>query len=169
MNNGQIASKNLITLESSNLPYDRADDSFLLSELFQTLRKRWKPASIAAGTVFTGLFLATILQVPLYQSETLILLDKKQQNTSILPDEGVAAQLYDSDDLSTEIEILRSYSLVSSAMKAKPSLFEDLTLKDVRRNLAIRQAGDADVLIVSYVNDDPKKSQAILEVLGLTA
>ena len=168
MENSQLVSKKLIDLEPPNVLSEGSEDSLFVSELAQALRKRWKPASIAAGTVFTLLFLGTILQTPLYQSETLILLDKKQQNTSILPEDGAVAQLYDSDDLSTEIEILRSYSLVSSAMKSKPSLFDELTLKDVRENLVIRQAGDADVLIVSYVNDDPKKSRAILEVLGST-
>lgn len=171
MNNGQLANlvgKDLISLEPSSLPYEHTEDSFLVSELFQALKKRWKPALAVAGSVFTGLFLATILQVPLYESETLILLDKKQQNTSIFPEDGVAGQLYNSDDLSTEIEILRSYSLVSSAINAEPEVFKDLTMKEVRNNLVIRQSGDADVLIVSYVSDDPKKAQAILKALGST-
>ncbi|MEL6929241.1 MAG: polysaccharide biosynthesis tyrosine autokinase [Cyanobacteria bacterium J06600_6] len=171
MNKGQLVNlieQDLIDLEPSSLSYEYTEDSFLVSELFQALKKRWKPALGVASTVFAGIFLGTILQVPLYESETLILLDKKQQSASILPEDGIAGQLYDSDDLSTEIEILRSYSLVSSAIDAQPEVFKDLTMKEVRNNLLIKQSGDADVLIVSYVNDDPQKSQAILEVLGST-
>ena len=168
MKDSQLVRQNLIDFD--RLTGDRADnyeEDLFIREFIQTLRKRWKPAAIAFGSVFSVLFLTTMLQTPLYESETLILLDKKQQNTSILPDEGVAA-LYDSDDLSTEIEILRSYSLVRSAIESQPEVFKGLTIEDVRENLAIRQAGDADVLIISYVNETPEKARAILEALGST-
>ena len=168
MKDSQLVRQNVVDFKRlAAEPADNDEDLFL-RELLQTLRKRWKPAAIAFGSVFGVLFLGTMLQTPLYESETLILLDEKQQNTSILPDEGIAAQLYDSDDLSTEIEILRSYSLVRSAMDSQPSVFKGLTLEDVRENLAIRQAGDADVLIISYIDEDPEKARGILEALGST-
>lgn len=164
----QLVRQNVVDFDRlAGDPADNYEEDLFIRDLVQGLRKRWKPAAIAFGSVFSVLFLTTVLQTPLYESETLILLDKKQQNTSILPDEGVAA-LYDSDDLSTEIEILRSYSLVRSAMESQPKVFAGLTIEDVRENLLIRQAGDADVLIISYVNESPEKAKAILEALGST-
>jgi polysaccharide biosynthesis transport protein len=167
--NSRLLPQKVFDLESLDSLNEQQEESFFASDLAQALRKNWKPALNVAGSVFVLLFLATVLQTPLYQSETLILLDKKQQGNSILPEDAAAAvALQNTDDLSTEIEILRSSSLVSSAMKANPSLFAELTLKDVRDNLVITQAGDADVLIVSYINQDPQRSQAILKILGST-
>ena len=167
MKDSQLVRQNVVDFDRLAGNQADNDEDLFIRELLQALRKGWKPAAIAFGSVFSVLFLTTVLQTPLYESETLILLDKKE-NTSILPDEGIAAKLYDSDDLSTEIEILRSYSLVRSAMESQPKVFEGLTLEDVRENLLIRQAGDADVLIISYVNENPEKARAILEALGST-
>ena len=168
MKDSQLVRQNVVDFDRQYTVLADNDEDFFIRELLQAFRKRWKPAAIAFGSVFGVLCLATVLQTPLYESETLILLDKKQQNTSILPDEGLAAKLYDSEDLSTEIEILRSYSLVKNAIESQPKVFEGLTIEDVRENLIIRQAGDADVLIVSYVNENPETARAILEVLGST-
>ena len=167
MKDSQLVRQNVVDFDRQPPVLTDNDEDFFVRELLQTFRKRWKSAAIAFGSVFGVLFLATVLQTPLYESETLILLDKKQNN-SILPDEGLAATLYDSENLSTEIEILRSYSLVKNAIKSQPQVFEGLTIEDVRENLIIRQAGDADVLIISYVNENPETARAILEVLGST-
>ena len=167
MKDSQLVRQNVVDFDRQYTVLADNDEDFFIRELLQAFRKRWKSAAIAFGSVFGVLFLATVLQTPLYESETLILLDKKQ-NTSILPDEGLAATLYDSENLSTEIEILRSYSLVKNAIKSQPQVFEGLTIEDVRENLIIRQAGDADVLIISYVNENPETARAILEVLGNT-
>ena len=116
-----------------------------LFELKQIVQHRWKPALVVAATVFVGGFLATVLQTPQYQSETLILMDSSpnKEATSVSPIPK-SIQQYSSfnvlKDLSTEILILQSRSLILKAIKEHPKAFVDLTLKDIRENLSIQQS-----------------------------
>jgi succinoglycan biosynthesis transport protein ExoP len=137
-----------------------------LSELGYTLRKRAVPTVAVATTVFAGVAVATFSTTPQYRSETLILLD----NQTSVP---VVSNLMDSEanlgkDLSTEIQILQSQALVTKAISAIEPAYHDLSVSEVVRNLSIRQAGQADVLIVAYTDSNPERAKAVLEALGQT-
>ncbi|GAB4300364.1 MAG: polysaccharide biosynthesis tyrosine autokinase [Oscillatoriaceae cyanobacterium] len=137
-----------------------------LSDVGRTLRKRWPSAAAVATAVFAGVSFSTVTQTPDYQSETLILLDKK---TGVSIEPTIPLQDgYTAKDLSTEIQILQSRALVSKAVAHLENSYSNLSVEDVVSNLSIRQAGDADVLIVSYTDTDPERAKAVLEVLGST-
>lgn len=169
-------SNTLIRPEIIHLPVQ--ETGFSIADLKQIVYRKWKPALAIATTVFAGIFLPTLLQTPQYQSETLLLLNnqKTQQAAPIAPNslssQPTATSYYSLKDFSTEILILRSYSLVSKAVRQSPEVFGELTASDVIGNLSITQASvgeiPTDVLIVSYTDPDPVKAKAILEVLGST-
>jgi len=155
----------------NNLPGEiAASRSLNGNELWRVLRKRWLPAVMVAGTIFGGVTVFTLTRTPLYRSETLILLDKETNDAAQinLGDNAAPAAIDTSKDLSTEIEILKSRPLVSKALKTLEGSQKDISVEAVGANLSVRQAGEADVLIVSYTDTDAQRVKAVLEALGWT-
>ncbi|MGL5793799.1 MAG: Wzz/FepE/Etk N-terminal domain-containing protein, partial [Waterburya sp.] len=93
--------------------------SFSLADFKQVVYRRWKPALFIGITAFTGIFLLTALKTPEYRSESLILLEspQNQEATSVAPTQTTASQYYSIKDLSTEIFVLRSNSMVARAIE----------------------------------------------------
>ncbi|MGK7952424.1 MAG: GumC family protein [Xenococcaceae cyanobacterium] len=158
--------------EVINLP--SAETGFSLEDLKQIVMRRWKPALAVGAITFIGVFIPTLLETPKYKSETLILLDsgKNQQSASVMPEQGATSGYYNLKDFSTEIMILRSYSLIAKAVKQSPEVFAGTPISEVLGKLSISQAlvGDipTDILRVAYTDPDPQKAKAILEALGKT-
>ena len=150
------------------------ETGFSIAELKQVVYRRWKPALAVGIASFTGIFLITALQTPKYRSESLILLEspQNQESASIAPSIGGGSQYYTLKDLSTEIFVLRSNSMVNKAIQKLKDRYPDLNLKKVVKNLAIHQAivnkVPTDVLSVSYTDTDPERAKVILETLGDT-
>ncbi|MDJ0688918.1 MAG: polysaccharide biosynthesis tyrosine autokinase [Xenococcaceae cyanobacterium MO_188.B32] len=161
-----LAKPDVIHLPSS-------ETGFSLSDLKQIVFRRWKPALAVGAIAFVGVFIPTLLETPKYKSETLILLDsaKNKQSASVVPEQSRTGY-YNLKDFSTEIMILRSYSLVAKAMKQSPEVFAGIPISEVLKKLSIHQAlvGDTptDILTVSYIDPDPQQAKAILEALGAT-
>ena len=150
------------------------ESGFSLAEFKQIIYRRWKPALAVGITAFTGFFLFTALQTPEYRSETLILLENPQnkQSASVAPTEATTSQYYSMTDLSTEIFVLRSNSMVAKAVEKLKGRYPDLSVGEVVGKLSIVQAANnkipTDVLVVSYIDTDPEKTKAVLEALGET-
>ncbi|WP_319421346.1 GumC family protein [Pleurocapsa sp. FMAR1] len=151
------------------------EPGFSVADFKQVVYRSWKPALAVGITAFTGIFLFTALQTPEYVSESLILLEspQNQKATSVAPTNVAPASSYNSiKDLSTEIFILRSNSMVSKAVKTLKDRYQDLSIAEVVNNLAIDQAVvnkvPTDVLVANYTDTDPEKAKAVLEALGTT-
>ncbi len=150
------------------------ETGFSLAEFKQIVYRRWKPALAVGITVFTGLFLATALKTPEYRSETLILLEnpQNQKSASVAPNKTPASQYYSMTDLSTEIYVLRSNSMVAKAVQTLKDRYPSISVGEVVGRLSISQAINnrvpTDVLVVSYVDTAPEKAKAVLEALGET-
>ena len=154
--------------------FNTQETGFSLSELKQIVYRRWKPALAVGITVFTGLFLVTALKTPEYRSETLILLEnpQNQQSANVAPDSATAQQYYSITDLSTEIYVLRSNSMIGRAVKTLKDRYADISVGEIVSKLSIHQAVNnkipTDVLVISYIDPDPEKTKAVLEALGST-
>ena len=151
------------------------EPGFSVADFKQVVYRRWKPALAVGITAFTGIFLFTALQTPKYLSESLILLESPQnkQATSVAPTNIASTSSYNSiKDLSTEIFILRSNSMVEQAVKILKDRYPDLSVAEVVNNLSINQAVankiPTDVLVATYTDTDPEKAKTVLEVLGNT-
>ncbi|AOY79366.1 polysaccharide biosynthesis tyrosine autokinase [Moorena producens JHB] len=138
-----------------------------LFKLGSILLRFWKTALAVTTTVFAGGAAATFLKTPEYESEMLILMYREAS----VPDVGGLQETENpkkKENLSTEIEILKSRSLVAKAISPPESSFDKLSVKEVIKNMSIRQVGDADVLIVSYQDTNPQRAQKVLEALSYT-
>jgi polysaccharide biosynthesis transport protein len=170
MNNNAIVKPNVVDLSHLN----SQDSGLSLSDIKQVIYRRWKPALAVAVVAFTGIFLKAALQTPEYQSETQILIEnsKTQDTANVDPTQQGASQYYSIQDLSTEIFVLRSYALVDKAIGQIRDRYSNLSAGQVIKNLSIIQASvnkvPTDVLLISYVDADPERAKAILEVLGET-
>ena len=159
-------------IDLSNL--NTQDTGFSLAELKQIVYRRWKPALAVGITAFTGIFLFIALKTPEYRSETLILLEnpQNQESATVAPNQTAANQYYSITDLSTEIFVLRSNSMVEKAVKTLKEQYPDLSVGEIVGNLSIYQAAvnkiPTDVLVVSYTDTDPERAKAVLEALGAT-
>ncbi|MGV2826792.1 GumC family protein [Myxosarcina sp. GI1(2024)] len=169
MNNSNIIRPDIIDFNNIN----PSETEFSLVDLKQILYRRWKPALTIGIIAFAGLFLATVLRTPKYRSETLILLEnpQNQQAASVATTETIASRQYTIEDLSTEIFVLRSNSMVARAVEKLKSRYPDISIAEVVSKLLIYQAATenevpTDVLVVSYTDADPEKAKTVLEVLG---
>ncbi len=166
-------SQNIINPEHIQLPLPPQEEGMSISELKQIIFRRWKPALAVGATVFAGIFIPTILQRPLYKSESLILLEnpKTQDSAPVLPSQAsVVSNFASIKNLSTEILVLRSKTLVHKAIQQYPKVFEDLSAQDIIEALTINQAAvndiPTDVLSVTYLNHDAQRAREILQTLG---
>lgn len=136
-------------------------------ELWRTVRKRWIPASAVAVAVLTAVTVSTLREAPIYQSQTVILVDDDSTSKTLgLGANGSPVFVPQQRNLSTEIAVLKSSALVASALKSVKEPGPKLPAEVVAQRLSIEQAQDAKVLIVSYTDTDPKRVQAILQSLG---
>lgn len=146
---------------------DTVSSSAAGTSLWDALQRRWLLALAVSVTVFAGMAFSTLKKTPRYQSETLILVDYNT-SVSVLPTTGNNDSSTNYEDLSTEIQILRSRPLVSRAIKKLDAPYKNISVDEVVGNLDINQADEAGILIVSYSDTDRQKIKAVLEVLGET-
>ena len=150
------------------------ETGFSISELKQIVFRRWKPALALGSVVFAGMFVPTLLETPLYRSETSILLEnpRTQDAVSVAPGTtpGPSSGFASLKGLSTEILVLKSNSLITQAIEKYPNVFNGLSSQAVISKLRINQAvannAPADVLQISFVDSDPQRAREILKALG---
>ncbi|MEI6381808.1 MAG: polysaccharide biosynthesis tyrosine autokinase [Cyanobacteriota bacterium ELA615] len=132
----------------------------------RALRNHSLVASLVGLGVFGLLAYRTIREPLKYQSDSLILI--ANQNTVPLvpplrednPDQKKDAQAND-------IEILKSRALLTRAIN-RLGAQNELTPGKLEDNLTLRQSKGTDILLVSYIDNDPLKAKEILEALVST-
>ncbi len=132
----------------------------------RALRNHFLVASLVGLGIFGLLAYRTIREPLKYQSDSLILI--ANQNTVPLvpplrednPDQKKDAQAND-------IEILKSRALLTRAIN-RLGAQNDLTPGKLEDNLTLRQSKGTDILLVSYIDNDPLKAKEILEALVST-
>ena len=132
----------------------------------RALRNHFLVASLVGLGVFGLLAYRTIREPLKYQSDSLILI--ANQNTVPLvpplrednPDQKKDAQAND-------IEILKSRALLTRAIN-RLGAQNELTPGKLEDNLTLRQSKGTDILLVSYIDNDPLKAKEILEALVST-
>ncbi len=148
---------------------EREQEETDLFELGKNLLRRWKTITVVTMIVFAAMATATFHKTPKYQSEMLILMYREASVPNV-PGLEATEEPESNQNLSTEIEILKSRSLVAKAISASEISFDDLSgsesISKVIKNISIRQPGEADVLMISYQDTSPERTQAVLKVLG---
>jgi polysaccharide biosynthesis transport protein len=146
------------------------DSSTSLSDLKRILKRRWKIALTTGATVIGGTILLTFIQPPEYLSETLIRVTNEPASAPVVPNSDTNSRPTQSQekdrDLSTDIQVLSSRTILDAVVKDLSARSVNIPLIKLQKKLSIAQAKDSDVLVVSYLDKDPRTAQLVLEVLG---
>ena len=163
--------KPIVKSDFVNLPVQ--ETGFSLSDFKQILYRRWKPALAVGIIAFGAVLIPKLLVTPQYRSDARILLKSPQNQQSAevqLNAVNSRARYYNLKDLSTDILVLKSYSLINKAIEKYPETFEGLSAAEVRANLNIFPAliSDipTDVLNISFVDSAPEVAQGVLDALS---
>ena len=166
MNNNSIIKSDFV-----NLPIE--ETGFSLSDVKQIIYRRWKPA-LAVGIMAFGIVLIPkLLATSEYRSDAQILLQSPQNQKSAevqLNPLNSQSRFYNLKDLSTDIFVLKSYSLINKAIEKHPETFANLSAAEVRAKLTISPATvnniPTDILNISFINSAPEVAQGVLQALG---
>ncbi|MDX2271532.1 MAG: polysaccharide biosynthesis tyrosine autokinase [Cyanobacteriota bacterium] len=134
--------------------------------MMRALRRHWLAGLGTAVAMVSGVAFYTNSQVPIYQSEALILLDT--QSAIPVVDLSTSATVGSSKDRSTEVEILRSRPLVERAVADLITEDPTLTVGQVLGGLSARQIERSDILRVTYKDTVPDRIKKVLDALGST-
>ena len=165
--------KTIVQSDFVNLPIEEA--GFSLSDVKQILYRRWKPALAVGIITFSALLIPKLLATPQYRSDAKILLKSPQNQQSAevqLNSLNSRTNYYNLKDLSTDILVLKSYSLINKAIEKYPEKFQGLSTTEVRGKLSIFPATindiPTDILNISFVDSAPEVAQGVLEALSET-
>ncbi|MEH2160643.1 MAG: polysaccharide biosynthesis tyrosine autokinase [Nostoc sp.] len=128
------------------------------------LKRRWLPASIVFGLLLTLAVVKTLLETPIYQATSQLVL--KKNSTSSLT--GVGNQLGQLESsvsgrpLGTEVAVLRSLPIAERTINALRLNINPLVFL---KNLQVKNLENTDILELSYVDTDPRKAASIVNTL----
>ena len=132
------------------------------------LKRRWLPAVGVFGIVFSIAAVVASLQKPVYQAEGKLLFkaDRSSELTGLKNNIGELVRVGDkSDPLSTETEILASYSIAQETVKTlglKDKKGKPLDPKNLLKRLKVKTVTGTDVLQINYQDDDPKVAATVV-------
>jgi polysaccharide biosynthesis transport protein len=120
------------------------------NELWQVLKRRWLPATLAAGTLLSVGSLYNFLQKPMYEARGKILFKEQQ---SILTSSGVNVH-------STPAQLIRSNSVVQQAILTAGT---NKSSNQVIDNIKVGSLGSNNQLEITYRDSEPQQAAKILQ------
>ena len=162
-------------MKSDVVTFPDYETGFSLSDFKQIIYRKWKPALAVGIITFGAVLIPNLLATPQYRSDARILLNSPQNSQSadvrIGPLNSSSLSSFSSlKDLSTDVLVLSSYSLINQARDQYPEIFGDLSAVEIRERLLIFPAVvneiPTDVLNISFIDSDPAKAKAVLDALG---
>lgn len=140
------------------------------ASLWTAISRNWLPALALGTAVFVGMAIYTLTRTPIYRSELLVLADNKQPVSVAPASEGLKQNnnSTESDDVSVDIQILKSRPLVSKALNKLDGAFQGISVEQVMSNLSISSDKSGGILSIAYTDTIPERTKAVLEVLGPT-
>lgn len=140
------------------------------TNLWQALIRHWLAAIMVAVGVFTLTVIQVFRETPKYKSESFILIANRTAVPVVSSNESSSNDSNELEyDLSTDIKILKSPSLLAKVIKKLPAPYRDVTVQQIEANLFLGQeAQTTNVLIVAYTDPNPQKAKAILEAMVST-
>ncbi len=138
-------------------------------QYFFAIRRRLLPATVVFGSVVVLTSLSTFLQKPTYEAKGKLLIKQPSNITSALKEdsgvEKISAIGRESDPLSTEAELVRSFAI---AQKTTARLKLEQKPNEFLEELSVEPLSGTDILVVTYKSPDPKKAAAAVnEVMTL--
>ncbi|ACK73832.1 lipopolysaccharide biosynthesis protein (plasmid) [Gloeothece citriformis PCC 7424] len=132
--------------------------------LWRAIRHHWIPTILVTLGVFGANVYQTSQETPIYQSDALILVANQVSVPVVNSEDDSLSNEVDS----TEIEILKSPTLLAKVSKKLAPGYQDLGVHQIASNLSLSQPNNTNVLTVSYRDTDPQRAKAVVEALVST-
>jgi polysaccharide biosynthesis transport protein len=167
-------------MAENSVTYGQVDKVSNFKRWMRSLPRRLPVILVASTTVFAGVAAYTFTRPSVYESSTALLFTQHSNNiassirVSTPPNKLEKSHQSDGDrlNLSTEIAILQSLSLIESAVaKLKSSQTVPVPANfatQIANNLSVRQEHDAMVLRLTYRDGDRHRAQQVLSALTET-
>ncbi len=131
-------------------------------------RRRWDFLATAT-LVMVSMVVHTLAQPKIYESSLLLLVSSEEQTPEVVSeDKYISNEGSDPGDLETEVEVLRTIPLVSSAVDALHPRYPELNAASVAGSLQIQKLGKSGIISVAYRDTNPERLLQVLEQLGKT-
>lgn len=137
------------------------------NSLWLAVKRNWLITLLVTLGVFSFPAYKALTKRPTFQSSAIIL----AANQTALP---VAEAAGGSDanqignDLSTDIEILKSPALLKRVLKNLPLSHQSMEIGQIAQGLSLQQNPNTRVLIVSYIYDNPQTTHEVVKALVKT-
>ncbi|MFW6295653.1 MAG: GumC family protein [Halothece sp.] len=137
------------------------------------LKRHWLPATLVwAATIAVATFKALSTD-EIYQAHGKLRFTKDNATSALMTELGEEIGQLDSlnsqnTPLDTEAEVIRSVPLINQTIEQLSLTNEEgelISYEDFRNNLGIKSVTGTDVLMISYQNPDPLKSQLVVNTL----
>ena len=135
------------------------------------IKRRWLPATFVFGFVVALTSLNVLLQKPVYEAKGKLLIKRTDNITSAITVEKNSEEKQlssvgnKSDPLSTEIELIRSTSIIRQTIA---TLRKELKPQDFLDRMRVQQVEGTDIVEISYESSDPQEAAlAVNQVMYL--
>jgi polysaccharide biosynthesis transport protein len=138
-----------------------SESDFGYGQLLAVLARRSRCFLGTLGLVLAAAAVLTIREQPQYRSAMQLLVEPNYEQR--LREENTAAVDY--KDYTTQLNLMRSRQFIEQTVEALKAEYPNLTVEGVRGSLELSQLKDTKIFQAVYVNDDPIKTQRVLETL----
>ena len=160
------------TLNPAMNPVLEPESEFGYGQLFGIIwRRRWWFLGVFGSAIAIAAFFAS-QEEPLYQSSMQLLVEPNFEERLIQADLDNNSTNYRSpndSDYATELNLLRSETLISRAVEALQADYPELTVEEVQDSLQLFRLAEDDtntrIFQASYISDDPVLVQKVLQQL----
>lgn len=154
---------------------ESTESSIGFQQYWLILKRRWLPASVVFGLVFALTAVSLLMQKPVYLAEGKLRF-KKTSTTPFLTGLGrEVAQLEPladkSSPIDTEAETIRSTPIVQKTitrLDLKEQSGAPLKIKHFLKQLNVSNIGNADILLITYRDVDPRRATGVVNTLMAT-
>lgn len=137
------------------------------TNLLLAVKRNWLIALIVTLGVASVPAYKALTKRPTFQSNSIILV-ANQTAVPVAEDGGGNTTNQPGNDLSTEIEILKSPALLSRALKNLPMSHQSMEVSQIAAGLSLQQNPNTRVLMVSYTYENPQTTHEVLKALVKT-
>jgi len=146
-------------------PNTSAEDDFDLAKFMAMVRRRiWIISGVALAVASINCF-RTLSQTPIYQAQFDLALGSPNRTPSTGAEQLIAPvqEAQAVQDMSTQLAILQSPTLLKPVYESLASQYPDLTYEEFSSNLRLSNPKSSQILTVTYQGSDPQQIQTILQ------
>jgi polysaccharide biosynthesis transport protein len=151
-------------LENSKVQESQAQGG----NLWLAVKRNWLISLLVTLGVFSLPAYKAVTKKPIFQSSAIILVGNQTSVPVAEDTTGGNTTSQPGNDLSTEIEILKSPALLTRVLKNLPMSHQSMETWQIAEGLSLQQNPNTRVLMISYTNVNPQITHEVLKALVKT-